>query len=177
MRHFIRILLLLLVLIIDIAAYSQTNPSKSTSSRENADRIENNLHDSVIKVENDSAKISDSISDTTSQNQKLLTQEKTTNWGKRSFWATITDVVFTFLGIIAALLTLWWMIKNSKEEKQQVKQQLTLLEHGNQQAKQQIQNQELALIDSSEKSRKLNASLTESVEKINNYLTQSDLKV
>lgn len=76
MRHFIRILLLLLVLIIDIAAYSQTNPSKSTSSRENADRIENNLHDSVIKVENDSAKISDSISDTTSQNQKLLTQEK-----------------------------------------------------------------------------------------------------
>ncbi len=174
MKHFIHVLLLLLALMIDEASYSQTNPNR-IPSRENADKIENNFHDSVI--ENDSTEISDRIGDTTSQCHDLMLQKETTNWGKRSFWATFADVVFTFLGIIAALVTLWWMIKNSKKEKQQVNQQLTLLEQGNQQAKQQIQNQERALRDSSEKSRKLNASLKENVEKINNYLTQSDLKV
>ena len=177
MKQILCVLLLLLALMIDVTAYSQTNPSNITPSRENADSIENNRRDSII--DNDSTEISENDSDTSSQGQDLASQEKeeTHNWGECSFWATFADVVFTFLGIIAALGTLWWMIKNSKGEKQQVNQQLSLLEQGNQQAKQQIQNQERALKDSSEKSRKLNASLKESVEKINKYLTQSDLKV
>lgn len=175
MRQFLRVLLLLLAMKISLAAYSQTNPSYSTPSRENADRIENNYRDSVIEI--DSAEISNRIEDTTSRSQDMIPQKESTNWGKRSFWATFTDVVFTFFGIIAALWTLWWMIKNSRDEKQQVKQQLSLLEQGNLQAKLQIQNQERALKESSERSRKLNSALKESVEKINKYLTQSDLKV
>jgi len=175
MRQFLRVLLLLLAMKISLAAYPQTNPSYSTPSRENADRIENNYRDSVIEI--DSAEISDRIEDTTSRSRDMIPQKESTNWGKRSFWATFTDVVFTFFGIIAALWTLWWMIKNSRDEKQQVKQQLSLLEQGNLQAKLQIQNQERALKESSERSRKLNSALKESVEKINKYLTQSDLKV
>ena len=118
--------------------------------------------------------------DTTKKNQEQTAQEKEVkipDWSKCSYYATLADVIFTFLGIIAALATLLWMYNNSKGEKQQVKQQLFLLEQGNNQAKLQIQNQERALKDSAEKSRTLNEARKESVEDIKKYLTQSDLKV
>lgn len=177
MRHFIRVLLLLLVLIIDVAAYSQTIPANSSSSRENSDSIEILTHDSIKEA--DCVNIVYSIGDTTSQSQNFTPHDKeeTPNWGKRSYHATLADVIATVLGIVAAIITLIWMHFNSKKESEQVKQQLLLLEQGNNQAKLQIQNQERALKDSTEKSRRLNAALKGNVENINKYLTQSDLKV
>ena len=175
MRHIIHVLLLFLVLLINETAYSQTNPSNSTSSRENADSIENLTHNSVKEI--DSAEISYSIIDATNQSQELIPQEETTYWSKRSFWATFADVIATILGFVIAVLTLRWMNNNSKVEKQDVKDQIRLLKQGNQQANLQILNQERALKDSAEKSRRLNAALNGSVEDIKKYLTQNDLIV
>lgn len=175
MRRFILVLPSMLVLMINLAAYSQTNPLNNKPLIEKTD--------SALIIKNDSIKekvcagISDSVGATAIQNQNSTVKEEPSDWGKRSYHATLADVIATVIGIVAAIITLIWMHCNSKKESEQVKQQLSLLKQGNQQAKQQIQNQERALEDSAENSRKLNASLKESVEKINQYLTQSEIIV
>lgn len=158
-------------------AYSQTKSSSNASLVGNTDSIEILTRDSIKAKK--CAGITDSISDPTNNSHELMPQEieETHDWGERSYYATLADVIATILGIVAAIVTLIWMHCNSNKERKQVKQQLLLLKQGNNQAKRQIQNQEMALKISTDNNRRLNEALKESVEDIKNYLTQSDLKV
>lgn len=90
------------------------------------------------------------------------------NWTLYSFIATVC-------GIIAALITLWWMIKNSKRENVNFSKQLDELKKQTEKADQQIQNQEKEYREASDRSIKLNTSLKENVEDIKEYLTKKDL--
>lgn len=90
-----------------------------------------------------------------------------------NFWSFIATVI----GIIAALGTLWWMIKDSGRENENFLNQLDELKKQNQRADKQIQNQEKELRDASERSRKLNTALKENVADIKDYLTKKDLVI
>ena len=90
-----------------------------------------------------------------------------------NFWSFVATVV----GIIAALGTLWWMIKDSGRENENFLNQLDELKKQNQRADKQIQNQEKELRDASERSRNLNTALKENVADIKDYLTKKDLVI
>lgn len=127
-------------------------------------------------------KLLDTLSDSLSVSNEVIGDDTSEldypiDWGKRSFWATFADVIATILGIVAAIVTLVWMHKNSKKEAAKVQQQITLLEERNNHAKQQIQNQEKAIRESNEQSMRLNASIKRNVEDIKKYLTESELKI
>lgn len=90
-----------------------------------------------------------------------------------NFWSFVATVV----GIIAALGTLWWMIKDSGRENENFLNQLDELKKQNQRADKQIQNQEKEFRDASERSRNLNTALKENVADIKDYLTKKDLVI
>lgn len=90
------------------------------------------------------------------------------NWTLWSFIATVG-------GILATLITLWWMIHNSKRENLNFSKQLDELKKHNQKADKQLQIQEKEYLEASERSMKLNTSLKENIEDIKEYLTKNDL--
>lgn len=90
-----------------------------------------------------------------------------------NFWSFVATVV----GIIAALGTLWWMIKDSGRENENFLNQLDELKKQNQRADKQIQNQEKEFRVASERSRNLNTALKENVADIKDYLTKKDLVI
>lgn len=178
-RHFYCFLILLAVLS-NNTAFSQSRVPNLQSPVKATEATLDTTGDTAITI--DSSNLVDSTGDTASitnadaenENQD---NDKSKDWGELTYRVNFADLIATVLGFLAAIVTLLVMRCTAKRESDDVQQQISLLKESNQQAEQQIQNQNRALKDSAEKSRKLNAALKGNVEDIKKYLTQSDLKV
>ena len=163
-------IMILIVLLIGGRALSQTAQSSMFQS---------GVNDSVcnFKTAHDSNGVScndlETVilqADLNAEANSVLSDGTKPDWNLCSFIATV-------VGIVAALGTLFWMIRDSNRENENFLNQLGELKKQNQRADKQLQNQEKELRDASERSRKLNAALKESVEDIKDYLTKKDLVI
>ena len=126
-------------------------------------------HASNLVSQNDS-KMANFQTDSDRVTKSVISNKTKQDW---DFWSFIATIV----GIVTAIGTLWWMIKNSKRENKNFLNQLDELKKQNQKADKQIQNQEKEYRDASERSRKLNTALKENVTEIKDYLTKNDLMI